>query len=194
MDGDLLDRLHDEWLHAKAWRRRDTYQEFAWATEWRSDPSRLVCWHEAFPDSRQDMYPIDGSVVLVLDHYCINPSCHCRDVHVALLASGRRRRWTQFGEAVFDLDSPGATRLLPGTPSKAHLVGAVRDALEKRYDVFQHFSARMARLREVGTALEASARPAPAQVPVSRPATPGRNAPCPCGSGRKYKHCCLNRG
>ncbi|MEW6321498.1 MAG: SEC-C domain-containing protein [Acidobacteriota bacterium] len=22
-------------------------------------------------------------------------------------------------------------------------------------------------------------------------ATPGRNEPCPCGSGRKYKHCCL---
>src|SRR5262249_25545994 len=21
----------------------------------------------------------------------------------------------------------------------------------------------------------------------------GRNAPCPCGSGRKYKHCCLQR-
>ncbi|MCU0727199.1 MAG: SEC-C domain-containing protein, partial [Planctomycetes bacterium] len=20
---------------------------------------------------------------------------------------------------------------------------------------------------------------------------PGRNAPCPCGSGRKYKHCCI---
>lgn len=20
----------------------------------------------------------------------------------------------------------------------------------------------------------------------------GRNDPCPCGSGRKYKHCCLN--
>lgn len=23
------------------------------------------------------------------------------------------------------------------------------------------------------------------------PAPPGRNDPCPCGSGRKYKHCCL---
>jgi len=21
--------------------------------------------------------------------------------------------------------------------------------------------------------------------------TPGRNDPCPCGSGKKYKHCCL---
>ena len=23
---------------------------------------------------------------------------------------------------------------------------------------------------------------------------PGRNDPCPCGSGKKYKHCCLNAG
>ena len=22
--------------------------------------------------------------------------------------------------------------------------------------------------------------------------TPGRNDPCPCGSGDKYKHCCMN--
>jgi uncharacterized protein YecA (UPF0149 family) len=21
----------------------------------------------------------------------------------------------------------------------------------------------------------------------------GRNDPCPCGSGKKYKHCCLNK-
>ena len=21
----------------------------------------------------------------------------------------------------------------------------------------------------------------------------GRNAPCPCGSGKKYKHCCLHK-
>lgn len=25
-------------------------------------------------------------------------------------------------------------------------------------------------------------------------AKPGRNSPCPCGSGRKYKHCCATRG
>ena len=32
-----------------------------------------------------------------------------------------------------------------------------------------------------------------ASAPYVRPETPGRNAPCPCNSGRKYKHCCLNR-
>ena len=26
--------------------------------------------------------------------------------------------------------------------------------------------------------------------PVSVKKTPGRNDPCPCGSGKKYKHCC----
>lgn len=39
-------------------------------------------------------------------------------------------------------------------------------------------------------------RPAPTveelQVPL-RTAKVGRNAPCPCGSGRKYKHCCGGR-
>ncbi len=25
------------------------------------------------------------------------------------------------------------------------------------------------------------------------PARPGRNEPCHCGSGRKYKHCCLEK-
>jgi SEC-C motif len=40
------------------------------------------------------------------------------------------------------------------------------------------------------------APPTPASVPVSLRAPvgrPGRNDPCPCGSGRKYKRCCLDR-
>lgn len=28
-------------------------------------------------------------------------------------------------------------------------------------------------------------------MPVHVAPRPGRNEPCPCGSGRKYKHCCL---
>jgi hypothetical protein len=39
------------------------------------------------------------------------------------------------------------------------------------------------RLEEIVTALDGSRRPA-------RATKVGRNAPCPCGSGRKYKKCC----
>jgi len=27
--------------------------------------------------------------------------------------------------------------------------------------------------------------------PITKTITTGRNDPCPCGSGKKYKHCCL---
>jgi hypothetical protein len=33
-------------------------------------------------------------------------------------------------------------------------------------------------------------RPQPAWTPAAVGGEPGRNEPCPCGSGRKYKHCC----
>lgn len=37
--------------------------------------------------------------------------------------------------------------------------------------------------------------PSPQSVPVALPSVPrvSRNAPCPCGSGRKYKKCCLGK-
>ncbi|NUQ01453.1 MAG: SEC-C domain-containing protein, partial [Armatimonadetes bacterium] len=28
------------------------------------------------------------------------------------------------------------------------------------------------------------------ELPQQARTAPGRNDPCPCGSGRKYKHCC----
>jgi hypothetical protein len=30
-------------------------------------------------------------------------------------------------------------------------------------------------------------------MPAKSEARPGRNEPCHCGSGRKYKHCCLEK-
>ena len=33
-----------------------------------------------------------------------------------------------------------------------------------------------------------------APVSKSTPGAPGRNQPCPCGSGKKYKHCCGAKG
>jgi len=38
---------------------------------------------------------------------------------------------------------------------------------------------------------EARLGPAPYKAAVPKP---GRNDPCPCGSGKKYKQCCLLKG
>ncbi|MBQ2887527.1 MAG: SEC-C domain-containing protein [Firmicutes bacterium] len=41
---------------------------------------------------------------------------------------------------------------------------------------------------------EAPAEPAPKKTPVHVEEKIGRNAPCPCGSGKKYKNCCGKGG
>lgn len=35
--------------------------------------------------------------------------------------------------------------------------------------------------------------PPPVEPIMSEEKEPGRNEPCPCGSGKKYKHCCLKK-
>lgn len=42
------------------------------------------------------------------------------------------------------------------------------------------------------TAIE-DIKPPPLYARTHKRAAAGRNDPCPCGSGRKYKKCCLNK-
>jgi uncharacterized protein YecA (UPF0149 family) len=44
------------------------------------------------------------------------------------------------------------------------------------------------------TQAPASSAPAPAPAPVVIGVKTGRNDPCPCGSGKKYKKCCALKG
>ena len=84
------------------------------------------------------------------------------DTHEDALPRARRRPQDAPQE-----DQPGAA----GRPQGSHGVWA--------FESLQYFRAH----REVS----ASARP---REPQRNAAKVGRNAPCPCGSGRKYKKCC----
>lgn len=80
-----------------------------------------------------------------------------------------------------------ATGLLAAIDTEIHVThprGTAYDT-ELADRQFQTFLAQMTIderhvLKEVQTRLQR----------VRAPARPGRNSPCPCGSGRKYKHCC----
>jgi SEC-C motif/gag-polyprotein putative aspartyl protease len=41
--------------------------------------------------------------------------------------------------------------------------------------------------------IDFNSKPPPPPVPVHAPPKVGRNDPCPCKSGKKYKHCCLDK-
>jgi uncharacterized protein len=57
---------------------------------------------------------------------------------------------------------------------------------------FHHCRPFLAQLSALGLADTAERRTNP-QPPLDAPPKPGRNDPCPCGSGRKYKKCCMGK-
>lgn len=64
---------------------------------------------------------------------------------------------------------------------------SLEDALAGARRVFPDCAAMYAK---AGLSLEGIAREREPRRPAVRADRPGRNAPCPCGSGRKYKKCC----
>ncbi len=69
-----------------------------------------------------------------------------------------------------------------------HLLADLWVLFERRHDVASFLRRREAQLKAIGETLW---RPVP--NPVRAVPQPGRNAPCPCGSGRKFKKCCLGK-
>lgn len=67
------------------------------------------------------------------------------------------------------------------------------DANELREEImamdFPNENLRLGILKEIADAAGASAQPQKAESP-QKPPKIGRNDPCPCGSGKKYKNCC----
>jgi preprotein translocase subunit SecA len=95
-------------------------------------------------------------------------------------AFNRMAQQAQTNAGEFDADAEADAT---GKPSGAP-VAAARDPRENAKTIGDLFASMMSRPPAPGAeSVLQVARPAPAQ-------TVGRNDPCPCGSGKKYKKCC----
>ena len=146
-----------------------------------------------------------GREYLVEDRYCPNPDCDCQAVHLeffeAVSQDGGQHIYQRFlGRVTF------AGRLVVEERVKCHLdqANAVLSAWWKqcRRDL-PLLEDRYREVKEIGRRSLKAGRFAARQTTASLfiddadlddhpPASVkvGRNAPCPCGSGKKYKKCC----
>ena len=143
---------------------------------------------------------------LVTEHFCIKPACACQQVNLAFLPirsdpelPGQyvadvafRAMMSLDGRAqldrVYELDEATARRVLADWEEDL-------DAVQ-----LKQLTWRYEKMREIGRrSMSGYTRRQPAEPqfpPVdSAPTNPaprrvGRNDPCPCGSGKKYKRCC----
>lgn len=187
LPGALLKRLrqrHQETRH-EGWRFRD------WSHLTRGD---TVGYHEVFPDLEGELFRDGEQAYFIDDQYCVNPACNCGTVILTLAEIQGQQAETR-----------GALRLelATGRVQVEHRNGCsdtrLRELLQMMFRQLPHTRvALQERARFMrgpfGEHLQ-KVLPAPATAPAraTAPITPGRNESCWCGSGKKYKKCCLGK-
>ena len=151
------------------------------------------------PDLPQDSYAF-------MELYCFELDCDCRRVLLNVISKQGNKHVATISHAFDEPDDdayvPAQTFLDPMNPQSRY----AEALLELFVDVVLTDSRYRARLeRHYHMVKEAVADPQHPQRETiaavrsasgpSRRTTPkvGRNTPCPCGSGKKYKKCCLGR-
>lgn len=138
----------------------------------------LVAFWEVFPWGFDFTVPENGSLYLAEDLYCLEPACRCDVVHVQFLdvSHAAPSPCEPVGRIEVSLRRLRVTGV-HGDP----IVRTLWDRFLAEYEAGE-LRGRFERMRQVARKREPSA--------VTRGLKIGRNAPCPCGSGKKYKRCC----
>jgi hypothetical protein len=142
-------------------------------------PGAMLPFDRLFPHDWDMTLGYDGHHVWACDQHCPSAACDCSEIVVILYdlntpdarSVGQLRIDLGSGEPCANASSPSAARLFEPLWTK-HGAELIRRHHEVRQAIVAHAASR----RE-----------------ATRPANPGRNAPCPCGSGKKFKRCCALR-
>lgn len=181
IDGEVLEAIGELWYRGKG--QQLPYDELRHAPAivlngWtRGD---LVAWDEPAEPARRDLYHSGGRVYEAIELYCPVPGCDCGDVRVLFEPRGGTKKAAGTviiaakDEVVFDPEPP--------SDQLRDLWRAFRARHPRRRE---RFSRRTALMKTIGARL-----PGVTSTPARRGAAVGRNDPCPCGSGKKYKKCC----
>lgn len=171
----------------------------AWGlSRWRGGPAVAVedrCYGLDDFDAKGDQHAMPfesgGRGWYAFDQYCVIPSCECQDA--VLLFAEENRNAEKVLPVSFsvrlDLHGAGATDTsatgVPLTDGQRRVVADFLDELgawKAELGLRRQLVRRIAAIR-----LEVELVPPPALRQA------GRNEPCPCGSGRKFKLCCGSR-
>jgi len=150
---------------------------------------------------------------LIDDLYCVNPSCDCKTVHLAFFEYSRDDdakkaiRLKELHQCKFSLE--GVFLEFNGPSSPTNLDKEALQALSPKMPRFARlFRQRYNEMKEIGhrsfSETNRFSRSSSGGVHTSRnsnlrstvandksPTRVGRNSTCPCGSGKKFKYCCL---
>jgi hypothetical protein len=155
----------------------------------------------------------------LVEYFCPNPACDCRRGMLNVVEERDVERFLASISYAFDPDDPDAGPFLDPLNPQSHYAPAFLAVVEEIVFTDANYLARLERHYSMMKAAASDpTHPAYARLQHAITTAPdrflsprdgaepdrvsddvvrrnvGRNEPCPCGSGRKYKHCCGRRG
>ncbi|KEQ14328.1 hypothetical protein GZ77_07960 [Endozoicomonas montiporae] len=162
--------------------------------------SILIGYEEILPFQPFIQFEMDDVRYFVMDLYCVNRSCHCSKVHLSIITDDNK--WCEEDDFMLAVDlktgkyetesqKGRAERLKTSMVMQKILQVIDLKELRQRYRRMRKwYKSHFDRIQIQGQLIE-SMGAQPSKLALAAEPT-GRNDPCPCGSGKKYKKCCLN--
>ncbi len=183
VDGELLEALHRYRARAKGYRPEGP------GTDIHLD--ELETYHlaevgELLDGTRSDEYVVGDRRFWAGVFVCPIPGCDCHEARIEFFDDAKDSG-DAAGSVLLDISGASSIKVkkMAVECGPEDLLKDLWGRLNRRHDVGRFLRHRQAQVKEVGRTLwEPIPEPARAAPRV------GRNDPCPCGSGRKYKKCC----
>jgi SEC-C motif domain protein len=142
----------------------------------------MIPYDKLFPADWDLVLYEEGVLYWAVDHHCLKPACSCAEIVVAFHRIDESQV-RGIGRVRLDLRDPQA-QPRASTPLTGQLFYKLwaqrREELVRRHEEVRQKVRRVAPDSHVVT-------------PAPQLRSPARNAPCTCGSGKKYKRCCAVR-
>lgn len=153
------------------------------------DPSSVVLFREIFPYASYFFFDEEANIpYMVYDQYCSNHKCNCTYVVLSFTADGGNEdfafRYNYKTNEIELLD--GWEKEVPFSEANNY----VQLLKEKYIDFDKKLKERNEIMRYLFKKFTIRMNTQLVRAKKSGEKKIGRNAPCPCGSGKKYKRCC----
>jgi hypothetical protein len=182
IDGPLLAVLRRRFAEAKERGSTGLVLEFD-SRLWK--PGNLLAYSLVHPNAALEI-ELNGKRCYVEDQHCVKPGCTCEDVVLDFhVVDDPTTGATYVGSVWVAVDGMKPPEIQP-EPQQSVLLRALFDEYMRGDPEMKSLAHRRTGMRDLAPEIHRRARKQPKVK--ARP-----NGPCPCGSGRKYKKCCLNK-
>lgn len=159
-----------------------------------SDGSTIFWYRGVLPHAAPFRFQIGHERVDAFDSYCVIPECPCTEGLLTFVRPGSDHRGLpeDYSEVRLSYSERAFVATVREAKREAAKPQALVDALVRDIpDVWERIRTRHENIKALYGRFRTETQAQPTAPSLPRAKTVGRNDPCPCGSDKKFKKCCL---